>query len=227
MLEEFGPSLYLVDGPTVSFLGFPYPTRMVIVRLTDGSAWVWSPVALTPEVEGVVNAIGPPRYIVSPNKIHHLWLKEWAERWPDAQLYAPPGLAKKRHDLIFAGELRDEPNSAWAADIDQTVFRGSIAMVEVVFFHRASRTAIFGDLVQRHNPAQMRGLKGIVMCLDGLVGERGSTPREWRATFIRRRIARAARARVLAWKAERLVVAHGACAQRNATEILGDALSWI
>jgi hypothetical protein len=217
----------VVDGPTVSFLGFPYPTRMVIVRLTDGSAWVWSPVALTPDVEGAVNAIGPLRYIVSPNKIHHLWLKEWAERWPDAQLYAPPGLAKKRSDLIFAGELRDEPNSAWATDIDQTVFRGSIAMVEVVFFHRTSRTAIFGDLVQRHDPAQMRGLKGIVMRLDGLVGERGSTPREWRATFVRRRIARAALARVLAWKPERLVVAHGACAQRNAIEILGHALSWI
>jgi hypothetical protein len=227
MLEEFGPSLYVVDGPTVSFLGFPYPTRMVIVRLTDGSAWVWSPVALTPDLERTVNAIGPLRYIVSPNKIHHLWLKEWAERWPDARLYAPPGLAKKRWDLIFAAELRDEPDSAWAADIDQTVFRGSIAMVEVAFFHRTSCTAIFGDLVQRHDPAQMRGLKGIVMRLDGLVGQRGSTPREWRATFVRRRLARRALARVLAWKPERLVVAHGACAQRNATEILAQALSWI
>jgi Domain of unknown function (DUF4336) len=107
MLEEFGPSLYLADGPTVSFLGFPYPTRMVIVRLTDGSAWVWSPVALIPDLEGTVNAIGPLRYIVSPNKIHHLWLKEWAERWPDAHLYAPPGLAKKRGDLIFAAEPGD------------------------------------------------------------------------------------------------------------------------
>jgi hypothetical protein len=227
MLEEFGPSLYLVDGPTVSFFGFPYPTRMVITRLTDGSVWVWSPVALTPDLEKAVNAIGPLRYIVSPNKIHHLWLKEWAERWSDAQLYAPPGLAKKRRDLIFAAELRDEPNSAWAADIDQTVFCGSFALAEVAFFHRASRTAIFGDLVQRHDPAQMRGLKGIVMRLDGLVGEHGSTPREWRATFVRRRIARTALARVLAWNPERLVIAHGACAQRNAKKILARALSWI
>jgi hypothetical protein len=65
------------------------------------------------------------------------------------------------------------------------------------------------------------------MRLDGLVGERGSTPREWRATFLRRRLARAALARVLAWKPERLVVAHGACAGRNATEILAHVLSWI
>ena len=73
----------------------------------------------------------------------------------------------------------------------------------------------------------MKGLKGMLMRLDGLVGERGSTPREWRASFVRRRPARAARARVLAWEAERLVIAHGACAQENATQILARALAWI
>ena len=40
MLEEFGPYLYSADGPTVSFYGFVYPTRMAIVRLSDGSVWV-------------------------------------------------------------------------------------------------------------------------------------------------------------------------------------------
>ena len=65
-------------------------------------------------------------------------------------------------------------------------------MEEVVFFHRLSRTAIFCDLVQRHDPARITGWKGFLMRLDGLVGEHGSTPREWRATFLRRRRAREA-----------------------------------
>jgi hypothetical protein len=80
VLEEFGPSLYVADGPTVPFLGIPYPTRMAVVRLTGGSAWVWSPIALTPELEREVGSIGPVRHIVSPNKIHHLFLEEWADR---------------------------------------------------------------------------------------------------------------------------------------------------
>ena len=48
----------------------------------------------------------------------------------------------------------------WQLDIDQVVFRGSFAMEEVVFFHRASRSAIFGDLIQRFpesEPAAGRG----------------------------------------------------------------------
>ncbi len=227
MLEEFGPSLYVADGPTVSFLSFPYPTRMAVARLADGSAWVWSPIALTPELARAVDSIGPVRHIVSPNKLHHFFLKEWAERWPDAQQHAPPGLAKRKPELHFHAELGDEADPAWATDIDQTIFRGSFAMEEVAFLHRPSRTAIFCDLVQRHDPARAKGLKGALMHLDGLVGEHGSTPREWRASFLRRRPARAARARVLAWRPERLVIAHGACAQENATQILTRALAWI
>ncbi len=128
MLEAFGPSLYVADGPTVSFFGFPYPTRMAVVQLSDGNSWVWSPVALTEELARAVEAIGPVRYILSPNKIHHLFLAEWAEHWPDARFYAPPGLARKKPDLHFYAELGDEPDAGWAVDIDQVIFRGSVAM---------------------------------------------------------------------------------------------------
>ena len=227
MLEEFGPSLYVAEGTTVPFLGFPYPTRMAIVRLTDGTVWVWSPIELTRDLERAVDTIGPVRHIVSPNKIHHLFLKEWSDRWPDARLHAPPGLAARKPELHFDSELGDESDPAWTADIDQTIFHGSFVLEEVVFFHRPSRTAFFCDLVQRHDSSLATGWKGLVMRLDGLVGEHGSTPREWRATFLRRRLAREARAQVLAWEPERLVIAHGACAPTNATQILSRALAWI
>lgn len=227
MLEAFGPSLYLAEGPTVSFFGFPYPTRMALARLSDASVWVWSPVALTAELASEVEAIGPVRHIVSPNKLHHLFLREWAGRWPDARLHAPPGLARKKPELRFDAELGDGPDPAWAADIDQVIFRGSFALEEAVFLHRASRTAIFGDLIQRFPESTASGWKGMVMRLDGLVGRSGSTPREWRASFLRRGPARAARERVLRWKPERLLIAHGECAQSGATEIVARALRWI
>ncbi|MDH3230669.1 MAG: DUF4336 domain-containing protein [Alphaproteobacteria bacterium] len=227
MLQEFAPSLYMADGPAVPFYGFPYPTRMAMARLSDGSAWVWSPVALTEELARDVEAIGPVGHIVSPNKLHHLFLGDWAERWPEARLHAPPGLVRKRPDLRFDAELGDAPDPAWAADIDQVIFRGSFAMEEVAFFHRTSRTALICDLVQRHPEAAMTGWRGVLMRLDGLVGARGSTPREWRASFLRRGPARAARDQVLGWQAERLLIAHGDCAESNATAILADALAWI
>lgn len=227
MLNQFAPGLHVADGPTVSFFGFPYPTRMAVARLPDGSTWVWSPIALTPELVDAVQPIGPVGHIVSPNKLHHLSLKAWADRWPDARLHAPPSLARKEPALRFDSELGDEPEPAWAADIDQVVFHGSFAMTEVVFFHRASRTAIVGDLIQRFSDADISGWKKTLMRLDGLFGEHGSTPREWRASFLDRRAARDALQRVLAWNPERLLIAHGSCAKTGATEIIRQALDWV
>lgn len=226
-LNQFGPSLYVADGPEVSFFGFPYPTRMAAVRLQNGDVWIWSPVAMTEGIEKDVRALGPVRYIVSPNKIHHLFLAEWAQHFPDAILYAPPGLAKRKPEIAFDKELADSPDPAWASDIDQVIFRGSFALEEVVFFHRESRTAIFCDLIQRHDPEKMEGWKGFVMRLDGLVGDEGSAPRELRATFLHRDKARAARDKVLGWDAEQLLIAHGECARHGASRIIREALSWI
>lgn len=200
---------------------------MALARLSDGSAWVWSPVALTDEVVDAVQHVGPVRHIVSPNKIHHLFLAEWSEHWPEARVYAPPGLAQRKPDLRFDAVLEDQPDPAWAADIDQVIFHGSLAMEEVAFFHRQSRTAIICDLIQRFPEATAKGWKGLLMRLDSLVGENGSTPREWRATFVRRSKARAAREKVLTWDPQRLLIAHGNCAQTGASPIIENALSWI
>lgn len=122
MLELFGPSIYVAYGPSVSFFGFPYPTRMVVIQFADGNLWVWSPVALTTELASAVDSLGRVRYIVSPNKIHHLFLPEWAEHWPDARIYASPGLIRRKPAMHFDAELGDKPESEWAMDIDQVIF---------------------------------------------------------------------------------------------------------
>jgi Domain of unknown function (DUF4336) len=227
MLERWDEGIWIADGPPVSFYGFPYPTRMTVVRLADGGVWVCSPIRLEDEMAAAIDGIGPLRHIVEPNKIHHLHLAAWAQRWPEARLYAPPGLARRRPDLSFDAELGDQPSPAWSADIDQVIFRGSAFMEEVVFFHRKSRTAIFTDLIQRFPANFMSGWRGWIMKLDGLVGERGSTPREWRLTFLQRGRARAALRKVLSWDPRRLVIAHGECAREDGREVIATSLRWL
>ena len=88
-LIEFAPNVWIVEGPAVSFFGFPYPTRMAVIRLTEGDdygrAWIWSPVEISDELASEVEArAGKVKYIMSPNKIHHIFLKQWTDRYPDA-----------------------------------------------------------------------------------------------------------------------------------------------
>jgi hypothetical protein len=213
VLESFGPSLYVASGPVVSFYGFPYPTRMAAARLSDGSVWIWSPIPLGRDLVRDIEALGPVRHIVSPNKIHHLFLAEAAARWPGARCYAPPGLAARRPALRVDALLDDDADPSWGGDLASCVVRGSFVMEEVEFFHRPSRTAIIGDLVQRHDPARIKA-QAIAMRLDGLIGERGSTPRMARS-FLRQGAARAARARILAWQPSGCS-SYGACAESGA-----------
>ena len=173
-MHQFGPNIWIADGPEVDFYGFPYPTRMVVIKLTDGSAWIWSPIELQDDgllAAEVEEKVGPVRHIVSPNKIHHLSLASWARRFPEARVYAPPGLEGRKcvEDVVFYGSLGDDADTTYRDDIDQVVFRGSCFMEEVAFFHGKSRTAILCDMVQRF-PAEVRGWKGWMTRTDGIVG---------------------------------------------------------
>jgi len=206
--------------------GFSYPTRMVVVRLSSGGLFVWSPIALTPDVKVGIDALGPVRHLVSPNSIHHLFLGEWKTAYPDAKLYASPGLAKKRKDLHFDATLGDSPPAAWAADIDQVEMAGSAFLTEIVFFHRASRTAIFADLIENFRPGWFKGWKGWLARLDGIVMPNGGAPREWRLTF-RKKVARARLARILAWEAEQVVMAHGEMTRHDGSAFIRKSFRWL
>jgi hypothetical protein len=65
------------------------------------------------------------------------------------------------------------------------------------------------------------------MRLDGLVGAHGSTPREWRASFITRSRAREAARTAIGWNPERLVIAHGEWAHTGGVEVLRAGFAWL
>lgn len=227
VLREFGPSIWVADGPAVNFYGFDYPTRMAAIRLAAGELFVWSPIALSDGLRAEIDRLGPVGFLVSPNRLHHLALGDWQAAYPAARMFASPGLRKRRKNLAFDAELGDAPDPAWAGELDQVVVRGSFFLTEVVFFHFASRTAIFADLIQNFSPNWFRGWRGIVARLDGITAPHPGAPRDWRATFLDRGAARAALGRILDWPTERVVIAHGEPAAANGGEFVRAAFAWL
>jgi hypothetical protein len=226
-LIPLGTAIWIAEGPLVSFYGFPYATRMAVIRLANRNLFVWSPIALTPELKTQVEALGSVAHLVSPNKLHHLSLKEWRAAFPQARLYASPGLAKKRREMAFNAELGDMPEPAWAGEMDQAMMAGSFAMTEIVFYHRASDTALFADLIENFQPDWFKGWRGVVARLDGIVMPNAGAPREWRLTFTNRKAARAALARILAWQPEQVAMAHGEIVRANGAAFIRDSFRWL
>ena len=226
VLRAFAPRLWVGDGPVVSFFAFPYPTRMAVIELSDG-LFVWSPVALTPPLRRDVDALGEVRWLVAPNKLHHLFLPAWKAAFPQARLYAAPGLIRKRKDIAFDAELGDAPEADWTADIDQVMMRGSFYLTEVVFFHRATGTALFADLIQNFSRDWFKGWRGVVARAGGIVAPRSMAPSDLRTSFIHRTVARAALARILAWPIERVLIAHGDCAMADGAAFVRRSFAWL
>ncbi len=227
MLKKFGPGIWIGEGPVVSFHGFAYPTRMAVIRLQDGSLFVWSPIALSPDLRQEVDALGAVRHLVSPNKLHHLFLGEWKSAYPLARLYAAPGLRRRRRLLPFDVDLGDAPDPAWAADIDQVVVRGSFFLTEAVFFHHSSQTAIFADLIQNFPRDWFKGWRGVLARFGGIVAPHPGAPSDLRASFLNRRAARASLRRVLAWPIERVLIAHGEPVSSGGATFVHAAFSWL
>jgi hypothetical protein len=228
MLEEFAEGIWLANGPTVvAAMGFRYPTRMAVIRLPDGGLWIWSPVALDHQLKWKIDNLGPVRFLVAPNHLHHVFLSDWVEAYPEAQVAAAPGLAEKRSDVEVDITLGRTPDPAWADVIQQVRVDGNRITTEVVFFHQPSRTVLVADLLQQLPAGWFRGWRALVARMDGMVGLEPAVPRKFRVAFQDKEAARAAVRRILAWRARAVVVAHGAPVTTDGNALLRRAFAWL
>lgn len=227
VLESFGEELWLAAGGDVSSAGFRYPTRMAVIRLADGALFVWSPVALTETLRAEVEALGAVRFVVTPTAMHHVHLAAWRAAYPGATLFAAPRSRQRTPDIAFDAELGDQAEPAWAGQIEQVVMRGNAIAEEVVFFHRRSGVVLVADLLQNFPKGWFSGWRALVAGMDGMIGDEARTPQKFRIAFTDRRAARQALEQLLAWPAQKVVMAHGTAVRADGAAYLKRAFAWL
>lgn len=228
MLKEFGRDIWIADGTEVTAaLGFHYPTRMAAIRLANGDLFIWSPTALTEDLRTELDALGKVRHLISPNSLHHLFIADWKRAYPDALVYAAPGLREKRKDIAFDDDLGNKPVPAWNAEIEHVVMLGNVITTEVVFFHAKSGTVLFTDLLQQFPAKWFSGWRALAAKWDLMVAPEPSVPRKFRLGFTNRSAARASIENILAWPAEKLLMAHGTPVNKDGRAVVSRAFHWL
>lgn len=235
-LKAVAENIWIVDGPVVRMAMYgthlPFPTRMTLVRLSNGDVWCHSPTDLTADLQRQIDQIGSVKHLISPNKIHYAHIASWAAAYPEAIAWASPGVreraATQNIPVNFQADLGNEPSPDWAIDLDQHVFRGSRFMDEVVFFHRVSSTLILTDLIENFElnkvPWQYRWL----VRLAGNAEPDGKIPLDLRLTFSGNKAqARDCFQQLLAWNPQRIILAHGRWYEQNGTAELQRAFRWL
>jgi hypothetical protein len=206
MLHRHAEDLWTVDYELNVAPGLPFPTQMTVVRLSDGTLALISPVPIDDALSAELATLGPVSHLVAPNLLHHLHLPGARKRYAAARLLAPPGLAKKKPDLTF--EPLDTANaSVFRASFATEAIAGAPKIAETVLLHRASRTLIVADLVFNIETPPSWTTSAFLW----LTGTRGrlAESRVWALSCDDARAAQASRLRILEWDFDRLVVAHG------------------
>ncbi len=223
-LRELAPDLWVAER-SQRFYGLEVGTRMTVIRLAGGSLLLHSPVSLDAALRKELDALGPVRFAVAPNRVHHLHAGEVASVYPEARLWIAPGLERKRPDLVCQGVLGDEAPAPWRGQVDQVFFRGRPYENEVVFQHRASRTLILCDLAF-HFRAGTHPVTRLLMQLIRSYDRFG--PSRLDPLLIRdRKQARQSLERILAWDFDRIVVAHGDVLERGGRQALREGYAWL
>lgn len=215
-LREVAPGVHVLEAPQ-RFYGLPVGTRMTVLQL-EGGLLVHSPVATTPDA---VAHLGRPRWVLSPNLLHHLYVGPWAEAGLEA--WAAAGLADKRPDVAFHGTVQgdEQPfgDEVWLMPL--SCFPSTN---EVLVLHRPSRTLIVTDLVFNFpatapwiTRAAMRCLLGYPGCRTTLVERLG----------MRRDVARRELAALAKWDFDRLIMAHGDIIETGGKQALLSAFDWL
>ncbi len=191
----------------LKFLKLEFGARMTVIRLSNGTLFLHSPIEIDDAVASDIEALGCVKYIVSPNKLHHLYLAAAKIRWPEAILYASPGLEEKRKDIQFDEVLAKEANYPWSDEIHHTIFRGSRFLEEVVFCHQASGTLLLADLLMNFTQEASPGIRLLTRVV-GMFGK-PSMPPDWKFSVLKKAVARDCCQLILSWNWDTMVVSHG------------------
>ena len=231
-LKPIAEDVWIVDGPAIRF-GMPFakmafPTRMTVIRLGD-ALFVHSPTSLGPALQREVDALGSPRWIVAPNRIHYSWVPDWRQAYPDAAIYLAPRIREQARGRIDfpAQELSAASGYPWDGVIATLPVRGSF-MTEVEFFHRPSRTLVLTDLIENFEAARLGPGARLLAWFGGVLDPDGAMPRDMRFTFSRNKAElRAAVETMIGWQPERIVLAHGRWYDKDAVAELRRAFRWL
>lgn len=143
MTKDLTNILVLQSKVKIGF--FDLPVKSFVLKTNSGAVLISPLPNLDPHIE-IIKKFASLTDIVAPNLLHHLGAKKAKKHFPDATLWATPGLDLKRADIKWDKSLG---KNEWSYDkeIQIVPILGMPRVNEFVFYHKTSRTLIVTDLV--------------------------------------------------------------------------------
>ena len=215
-MKSIATDVWQVQGPGMRMPGgVVMPLNSIVIRLSDKSLLLYSPIKLDDEQAAAIDAHGEVKHIVAPNLYHHLYVKAAHERWPSAKVHAAPGLVEKRSDLTIEHDLGVQPIDA---SLDVQVIGGAPRVNEAVLFHKPTGSMLVADFM--FNVTEPKNLRTkFALAMMGVGGKQLKQSRMWNFLGKDRAALRASIDRVLTWNIAAIVPVHGEAVAITAAEL--------
>lgn len=106
---------------------------------------------LEQETKAVIDKLGPVKFIMGANAVHHLFLGQYKKAYPSAKLIAPADALPRLEDksLKFDGAWgRDSPDTTYGFEDEiKACYFSGYKNKDVAFFHLETMTLIQADLI--------------------------------------------------------------------------------
>jgi len=176
ILTPVDDNVYAADRPFL-WNSIDVGGRMAIIQLPSSSdnknnkpdLWVQSPIGLDEPTLAALNQLGAVRYVVAPNYEHLKYSPTWNRAFPQAEMWACPGLMERMTNVQWQGEIpsgirpagwkgsrtaaTDTTTALWDTntiealhiDIEKNPFTGKPFFNEVIFYHKPTKSLITTD----------------------------------------------------------------------------------
>jgi len=150
VVRELDPKFCIFSAP-FGILFLRIGGRSTAIKLNSGGVWLLASTPLNAVTKAKLEEMGPVEYIVAPDGVHHLFLKDYKAAYPEAKLIGVEPHVKKYEGkpLKFDGFYGVDPEDTkygYEDEIDAVYFSGH-QNKDVAFFHKESQTLIEADLL--------------------------------------------------------------------------------
>jgi len=198
-------------------------TRMTVIRLRDGALWVHSPIEPTPSLLAKLASLGDVRYVVAPNRSHHLFFQRFLHSFPLAKGFVAPGLAEKFKAL--SQYLVVPLPGPWHGELQSWFIDGLPVLNETVWFHNESGTLVLTDLLFCFG-TQSTGLAKLVARLLGVYDRLGMSL-TMKLMIKDKQALRRSIEPLLLLPVQRIVLAHDQVIEEQPITRLREAFEWL
>ena len=222
-LHELVPNSIWYAQQSLHFGPIKIQTRMTVIRLRDGALWVHSPIEPTPSLLAELSSLGEVRYVLAPNRTHHLFFRRFLKSFPQARGFVAPGLAEKVNDLSqYPVVPTPEP---WQDELQSWFIDGLPVLSETVWFHEYTGTLLLTDLLFCFG-TNNTGLATLVARLLGVYDRLGMSLTMKLMTKDKQALRRSIEP-LLLLPVQRIVLAHDQIIEEQPTIRLREAFEWL